>query len=130
MDAALLLIHVVNPLDFDGADALLPHATRAAAAIGALKSRAYVAGVPVVYVNDNYGHWHLGFRELVQQFRDEQVPGVVLLDELAPDAQRDHFILKPMHSAFYCTSLDAFLAYRKIRRLILTGIAGNISAFF
>jgi nicotinamidase-related amidase len=130
MDAALLLIDVVNPMDFEGADALMPHALQAAGAIAALKHRAHVSGVPVVYVNDNYGRWHLGFRELVQQFRDDRVPGVALIDRVPPDAERDHFILKPLHSGFYCTSLDVLLAGRNVRRLILTGFAGNICVFF
>jgi nicotinamidase-related amidase len=129
MEAALLLIDVVNPMDFEGADALMPHALRAAHAIAALKHRAHVSGLPVVYVNDNCGRWHVGFRELVEQFRRERVPGVPLIDCLPPD-ERDHFILKPMHSGFYCTGLEVLLAFRKVRRLILTGIAGNICVFF
>ena len=69
MNAALLLIDVVNPMEFSGAEALMPHAMRSAQAIAALKHRAHVAGVPVVYVNDNYGRWHVGFRELIDEFR-------------------------------------------------------------
>ena len=130
MDAALLLIDVVNPMDFDGADALMPHAMRAAEAIAALKHRAHVAALPVIYVNDNYGRWHVGFRELVQEFRDERVRGVPLIDRVPPDDRHDHYILKPMHLGFYCTGLDVLLGERKIRRLILTGIAGNICVFF
>jgi nicotinamidase-related amidase len=130
MDAALLLIDVVNPLDFDGAEALRPHALRAAESIRALKHRARVAGIPAIYVNDNYGRWHLGFRELVAQFREDGVPGVPLIDRVAPDEGQDLFVLKPMHSGFYCTSLDVLLSYRGVRRLILTGIAGNICVFF
>ena len=130
MDAALLLIDVVNPMDFAGADALMPHALRAADAIAALKHRAHMADIPVVYVNDNYGRWHLGFRELIAQLQEERVPGVPLIERLLPDQTRDHFILKPMHSGFYCTGLDVLLAFRKVRRLILTGIAGNICVFF
>ena len=130
MDAALLLIDVVNPMDFAGADALMPHALRAADAIAALKHRAHVSDVPVIYVNDNYGRWQVGFRELVQQFRDERVPGVPVFDRVPPDERRDHFILKPLHSGFYCTGLDVLLAIRKVRRLILTGFAGNICVFF
>ena len=130
MNAALLLIDVVNPMDFPGADALMPHAIRAAEAIVALKHRAHVAGVPAIYVNDNYGRWHVGFNELIGEFRREGVPGVPLIDSVLPDLQRDVFVLKPMHSGFYCTSLDALLASLGVKRLILTGIAGNICVFF
>jgi len=130
MNAALLLIDVVNPMDFSGAEALMPHAMRAAEAIAALKHRAHVAGVPVVYVNDNYGRWHVGFRELIDEFRDEGVPGMPLIDALPPDLERDVYVLKPMLSGFYNTSLDALLASLGVRRLILTGIAGNMCVFF
>jgi nicotinamidase-related amidase len=130
MDAALLLIDVVNPMNFDGAESLMPHALAAADAIGALRHRAHVSGLPVIYVNDNYGRWHVGFRELVQQFRDEAVPGVPLIDRVPPDQERDHFVLKPMHSGFYGTSLGVLLAQKRVRRLILTGFAGNICVFF
>ena len=130
MNVAVLLIDVVNPMDFPGADALMPHAVRAAEAIVALKHRAHVAGVPVIYVNDNYGRWHVGFNELIEEFRREGVPGVPLIDSVLPDLQRDVFVLKPMHSGFYCTSLDALLASLGVKRLILTGIAGNICVFF
>ncbi len=130
MNAALLLIDVINPLGFEGAERLMPHARQAAAAIGALKHRAHVAGVPVVYVNDNYGRWDLGFAQLVQRMRDDRVPGAALIDDVEPDTSRDSFILKPKHSAFYCTSLDVFLAERNVRRLVMTGIAGNICVLF
>src|SRR5262245_24633196 len=118
MNAALLLIDVVNPMDFSGADTLMPNALRAAEAIAALKHRARVAGVPVVYVNDNYGRWHVGFRELIDEFRDDGVPGMPLIDRLPPDLEHDVYVLKPMLSGFYCTSLDALLASLGARRLI------------
>ena len=130
MDAALLLIDLVNPMDFDGADALMPHALRAAEAIRALKHRARMAEMPVIYLNDNYGRWHVGFRDLIEQFRAEGVPGIALIDRVPPDERSDHFVLKPLHSGFYCTSLPVLLAARRVRRLILTGIAGNICVFF
>jgi nicotinamidase-related amidase len=130
MDVALLLIDVVNPMDFDGAEDLMPHAIRAADAIASLKHRARVAGVPIIYVNDNYGRWHVGFRELVAEFRAEGVPGVPLIDRLVPDERRDHYVLKPMHSGFYGTSLDVLLHVSGVRRLVLTGFAGNICVFF
>ena len=130
MDVALLLIDVVNPMDFDGAENLMPHALRAADAIAALKHRAHVAGIPVIYVNDNYGRWHLGFRDLVEEFRNRGVPGVPLIERLLPDVGSDLFVLKPKHSAFYGTSLDVLLHVKNVRRLILTGFAGNICVFF
>jgi nicotinamidase-related amidase len=40
--------------------------------------------------------------------------------------RRDYFVLKPKHSGFFGTTLDALLERLRIRRLILSGIAGNI----
>jgi nicotinamidase-related amidase len=39
-------------------------------------------------------------------------------------------VLKPKHSAFYDTTLDTLLEALKVRRLVLTGIAGNICVLF
>jgi nicotinamidase-related amidase len=52
---ALLLIDVVNDFDFPEADQLLKHARPMAQVLLRLKRRAKKAGVPVVYVNDNFG---------------------------------------------------------------------------
>jgi nicotinamidase-related amidase len=39
-------------------------------------------------------------------------------------------VLKPKHSGFFDTSLDTLLETLRIRRVILTGIAGNICVLF
>ncbi len=39
-------------------------------------------------------------------------------------------MLKPKHSAFFGTTLDTLLGLLGIRRVILTGIAGNICVLF
>ena len=43
---------------------------------------------------------------------------------------RDYFVLKPKHSGFFDTTLDTLLASLGIRRVILTGLAGNICVLF
>ena len=48
---------------------------------------------------------------------------------LRPTA-RDYFVLKPKHSGFFDTTLDTLLDALRIRRVILTGIAGNICVLF
>ena len=50
---ALLLIDVINDLDFPEGDQLLRHALPMAQKIAALKQRARREGVPVIYINDN-----------------------------------------------------------------------------
>jgi nicotinamidase-related amidase len=42
----------------------------------------------------------------------------------------DYFVLKPKHSGCFDTTLDTLLESLRIRRVILTGIAGNICVLF
>jgi nicotinamidase-related amidase len=43
---------------------------------------------------------------------------------------RDYFVLKPKHSGFFDTTLDTLLHTLRTRRVIVTGIAGNICVLF
>jgi nicotinamidase-related amidase len=52
---ALLLIDVINDLDFEGADALLQQGLPMAQRIAALKCGASRVQMPTIYVNDNFG---------------------------------------------------------------------------
>ncbi|CAN5853493.1 hypothetical protein BH23GEM5_BH23GEM5_22580 [soil metagenome] len=51
---ALLLIDVINNLEWEGGEQMLEQALPMAERIAALAGRARDAGVPGVYVNDNY----------------------------------------------------------------------------
>jgi nicotinamidase-related amidase len=126
----VLLIDVINPMDFEGADALLPRATKAAPNIARLKRRAHEADVPVVYVNDNFDCWHLGFRELVDKFRAGNVPGLPIIRLVEPDLGSDYYILKPRHSCFFHTALEVLLLRLETRVLITTGFATDICVLF
>jgi nicotinamidase-related amidase len=128
--AALLLIDVINPMDFRGAEALLPAATKAARNIARLKRRARDAGVPAIYVNDNFDCWHLGFRELVAKFQAADVPGLPIIRLLEPDSQSDFYILKPCHSGFFRTALEVLLERLNTRTTVLTGFATDICVLF
>src|SRR5206468_2046667 len=64
---ALLLVDVINPLDFPEADQLLRHALPAAGRLAELKHRARAAGVPVVYANDNFGRWRSDLSAVVKR---------------------------------------------------------------
>jgi len=126
---ALLLIDLINDLEFPGGDALLEAATPMAKRIAALKRRAKAAGVPVIYVNDNYGRWQSDFTKLVEHVRTDGVRGAPIAELLAPE-EDDYFVLKPKHSAFYSTTLDTLLDYLGTRTLIITGMAGNVCVLF
>ena len=127
--AALLLIDVINAMDFDGAGPLVRQAVAMAPRIAALKRRARAAKIPAIYINDNFGRWQSDFRAVVEHCLDDGVPGEPIARILRPEDD-DYFVLKPKHSAFFQTTLDTLLAYLGARTLILTGIAGNICILF
>jgi nicotinamidase-related amidase len=126
---ALLLIDVINDMDFDGADALVRQAVPMAHRIAALKKRARAANIPAIYINDNFGRWQSDFHKLVDHVLGDGVPGEEVARILEP-ADDDYFVLKPKHSAFFETTLDTLLAYLGAKTLILTGVAGNICILF
>jgi nicotinamidase-related amidase len=128
--AGLLVIDVVNPFEFDGADALYAHALPAARRIAALTARARDAGIPTIYVNDNFDCWHLGFRELITDVRGRSACGRAIADVLAPEPSRDHYVLKPMHSGFFATGLEVLIQRLGLHTLILTGVAADICVLF
>lgn len=128
-DVVLLLIDVINDLDFPNADQLLRHALVMAHQIAELKRRAKEAGVPVVYVNDNFGRWRSDFTAQVDHCLRDGVPGKPIVELLHP-GKEDYFVLKPKHSGFFSTTLDTLLEYLGAKMVILTGIATNICVLF
>jgi nicotinamidase-related amidase len=127
-DIALLLIDVINDFDFPGADQLLKYARPMARNLLRLKRRAYEAGIPVIYVNDNFGRWKSDFRRTLDHCgRHGRGRDVVKL--LRPE-ENDYFVLKPKHSGFFSSALDTLLRYLQTQTLILTGIAGNFCVLF
>ena len=126
---ALLLIDVINDLEFPEGEQILDAALAMAQQIAELKKRAREAKIPVVYVNDNFGRWQSDFRTVIDHVLQDDVRGKPLAELLAPD-ENDYFVLKPKHSAFFSTTLDVLLDYLKANTLILTGLAGNICVLF
>jgi nicotinamidase-related amidase len=126
---ALFLIDVVNDLDFKGSEAIVAQAEPMARRLAALKRKAAAAGVPCLYVNDNFGQWRSDFRQTVAHCMAPSSPGRHVTRRLRP-TKRDYFVLKPKHSGFFDTTLDTVLGALRIRRVILTGIAGNICVLF
>jgi nicotinamidase-related amidase len=126
---ALLLIDVINDLAFPGSEVLVAQAEPMALRLAALKRRAVAAGVPVIYVNDNFGRWRSDFRQTVAHCTARTSPGRLVSQRLRPTG-RDYFVLKPKHSGFFDTTLDTLLGSLRTRRVILTGIAGNICVLF
>jgi nicotinamidase-related amidase len=127
--AALLLIDVINPLDFPNGQALLKHALPMSEKLAGLKKVARGHGVPIIYVNDNFGRWRSDFRSQVNACLRPDVLGRPVAERLKPD-EDDYFVLKPMHSGFYSTPLQLLLDRMETKTLILTGLATNICVYF
>ena len=126
---ALLLVDVINDMAFDGSAELVRQALPMAKRLAALKQRAADAGIPSIYINDNFGKWRSDFRALIDHCTQDGVPGRQVAELLRPTPD-DYFVLKPKHSAFFDTTLDTLLDYLGTETVILTGIAGNICVLF
>lgn len=123
--AVLLIIDMINDLEFEDGEKLVAPARAAAERIAALKQRAKAQGMAVIYCNDNFGRWRSDFREVVDRVLEDGVRGEPLARLLSPH-EDDYFVLKPKHSAFFETTLETLLRYLGAKRLILTGITGDI----
>ena len=125
----LLIIDMINEFTFDGAEKLFPAIEQTAATIATLKQRAKSVGLPVLYVNDNFGKWRSDFRTLVNRCVEDGCRGKRIAEALRPDKD-DYFILKPKHSGFFATPLELLLRHLNIRRVVLTGVAGDNCVLF
>jgi nicotinamidase-related amidase len=128
--AALLLIDVINDFDFEEGEQLLELALPVGRNIAALKKCAKAAGIPCIYVNDNFGRWQSDFKKIVAHCSSEDARGKAFVELLLPDEDDDYFVLKPKHSGFYSTTLALLLTHLTTKNLILTGIAGNNCVLF
>lgn len=126
---ALLLLDVINDLEFEGGELLEPYALPAARKIKELKRRARLAGIPAIYVNDNFGRWRSDFKKLVDHVIEDETRGEQIARLLQPEDD-DYFVLKPKHSGFFSTSLDLLLTHLGSETLILVGWAGDICVLF
>jgi nicotinamidase-related amidase len=127
--AALLLVDVINPLDFPGSEALVRQAELMSKRIARVAERARAAGLPVIYVNDNFGQWRSDWRQVIDVCLAESSPGRHMVARLQPHPE-DYFVLKPKHSGFYSTTLDLLLRDLGVRTVIVTGVATDICILF
>ncbi len=126
---ALLLIDFMNPLDFDGADALAPHAVEAAKRAQVLRERMRREGAPIIYANDNFGRWESDFDAVVESCIARGGASAAMAALLAPQ-KGDRSVLKPRHSAFFGTPLEFLLDELDVDRLVLTGLAADSCIMF
>ena len=126
---ALLIIDVINDLEFEGAELIGRYIPPMAKRLSELKHRAKEAKIPVIYANDNYGIWQSNFNKIIDRCLQQNVRGTPLVKLLKPD-EDDYFVLKPKHSGFYSTTLEVLLEHLGTRTVIITGIAGDICVLF
>lgn len=129
MSTALIIIDMINTLDFPEGKRLLKHANTAAKNIKRIKMKFRSRKMPVIYVNDNFGKWRANWEEVYEKCSSDKSLGKEISQLLRPEKE-DYFILKPKHSGFYCTNLDVLLEELKVNKLIITGMAGNICVLF
>ena len=122
---ALLLVDVVNDMEFDSGDRLLETALPAARRMAALKARASAARIPTIYANDNFGRWRSDLGDVVRHCLEDGVRGEPVVRLLQPK-EEDYFVLKPKHSAFFATTLEVLLRYLGVNTLVLAGFSGDL----
>ena len=116
--SALIVVDMINAYDFPDAEKLIPSAEKAVPVIAELIEQAAGSDVPVIYVNDNFGHWRSNRDELV----DEALRGEHrrLVEPIRP-GDESLFVVKARHSIFYQTPLEYLLTQEDVGSLVLTG---------
>jgi nicotinamidase-related amidase len=122
---ALLLVDIINALEFPGGDVFTEPALRTGRAISALIGRCDEHSIPVIYANDTFGRWRSDSRKIVEAVTERACPGQELARMLRP-RERDYFVLKPKHSAFFSTILDVLLRHLGVGTVILGGLQTHI----
>jgi len=125
---ALIILDMINELDFAGAAAMRRSVAEAAETILKLRDAADRADLPTIYVNDNFGEWHSERYRLVERALGSG-NAHEFVARLAP-RDHDYFVIKPQFSGFYATNLPVLLPKLGVDRLILTGVAADICVLF
>jgi nicotinamidase-related amidase len=112
---ALVVIDMINAYDFPDAEKVVPSAENAVPVIEHVIER---HDGPVIYVNDNFGHWRSHRDQLVEEALDGNHPELV--EPIKPDEDA-LFVVKARHSIFYQTPLEYLLNQEDVGNLILTG---------
>jgi nicotinamidase-related amidase len=126
---ALILLDVITNFEFDDGDVLLRNTLAMAKKLAVLKERANRSGVPVIYVNDNFGKWQEDFKVMSEHFARSEAKGKKVVELLRPGSD-DYYVLKPHRSAFYSTPLEILLRDLKVKELIITGVTTDICVLF
>ena len=125
---ALLIIDLVTDFDFEDGKRLYEAVQPKIDPLVDLKARMKKAGMPVIYVNDNFGIWKNSFSKTLDAARSS-VLGKQIVSRILPDDD-DYHVLKPQRSGFFATPLDVLLASLEVSELIITGVTTDICVLF
>jgi nicotinamidase-related amidase len=116
--SALIVIDVLNRYEHDDAEGLMESMREALPAMQRIIGSAHDAQALTIFVNDNYGEWGAGRRELAERALRGRGPELVA-PLVPPDGTP--FLVKARHSAFFETQLEYLLRRNEIERLVLIG---------
>ncbi|WP_079504131.1 isochorismatase family cysteine hydrolase [Mesobacillus jeotgali] len=125
---ALLIIDMINDFKFDAGEDLAKNTKNIIDPILTLKKSFNERDMPVIYINDHYNLWQADFEKIMDYCSNETSSEII--KKIAPEKNKDYFLIKPKHSAFYGTALHTLLQQLKVDTLVLAGIAGNICVLF
>lgn len=117
---AVLIVDMINDFQHDNGKQLFKQVLPIAQRIKELKVRAKAAGLPVIYVNDNFKHWRDTFESAIKHAEESSDEGRQIVALLRPDDD-DYNMLKPHRSGFYKTPLGVLLDELDVDELIITG---------
>lgn len=109
---------MLNRYEHEDAGALGESVRETVPAMAAVIEDAGRLGLPIVFVNDNYGEWGSGPHELCERALGGSNRDLVEPVLPPPGAA---FVSKARHSIFYETALDYLLRSGAIERLLLIG---------
>lgn len=120
---------MINSFEFEGGENLRAKAGAVADAIIGLRQAADACGAPVIYVNDNYGHWRASPDQIIEACASASPEAGAVVRRLTP-REHDYFVVKPQVSSFYATNLPVLLPKLGVNRVALTGVAADICILF
>ena len=120
----LLLIDILNDLNFPDNRHLVRRSVTLAKSIAKLKARCKKVSIPTIYVNDNRGRWRSDIFAVLRHCLRRQSPGRKMTKLLVPEPD-DYIVLKPKHSPFYASPLQTILDSIGARVAIVTGVTTN-----
>ncbi|CAM5489023.1 Maleamate amidohydrolase [Streptomyces alboniger] len=116
--SALIVIDMINTYDHPDAEQLIPSVRKALPSVVRLIERARREGVPVIYVNDNFGEWRSHHGEILDTALSG--PHSDLVRPVQPD-DASLFVVKARHSIFFETPLTYLLSQLDVDHVVLSG---------